>query len=93
MLTNTPQHLKDVKTNILDVTPLELLAAQDPTMRSSVSAGRDVAEIAVGDTFRGKTGLYTWLQEVEGPLESLDEVRQEELWKKTLQWASLDVSW
>ena len=79
--------------SIMTTTPLEELQKRDPTLRTAEPAGRDVAEMALGGTFSGKTGIYTWLQKEQDPVAAMDEVKQEELWVKTMEWAGVHVPW
>lgn len=60
-----------------------------PTLRTAGPAGVDVIELAVSPKYAGKRGFYTLLHEDQSSPDSQDETKQENLWKKTLEWARI----
>ncbi|KAI1391009.1 NAD(P)-binding protein [Hypoxylon trugodes] len=68
---------------------LPLLQLMTPTLRSAAPAGVDVIELAISPTYAGQQGFFTLLQKDESSPESNNEVKQESLWKQTLQWAQV----
>jgi hypothetical protein len=60
-----------------------------PTLRTTTLAAKDLIEIAVGDDYRDVNGYYLMSSKDSSSPESLDEKKQEMVWKKSLQWASI----
>jgi hypothetical protein len=89
MTTNTPidMHLLQ-KWLLLPLLPLFKLA-MGPTLRTAASAAIDVVALAVDPQYADKRGFYTMLQEDESAPQSRNEAIQENLWKKTLEWARI----
>ncbi|KAI1323507.1 NAD(P)-binding protein [Xylariaceae sp. FL0255] len=70
--------------------PLQpLLSLIDLTLRVAALAGADVIELALNSKFASKTGFFTLLMQDESSPESNDEVKQELIWTKTLEWARI----
>ena len=66
-----------------------LRSLSDPTMRTADVAGADVAQLALGVAHPGERGYFTLLEKDKSSDESLDEEKQERLWKKTLEWVKI----
>ncbi|KAI1329091.1 NAD(P)-binding protein [Xylariaceae sp. FL0255] len=86
--TNTPAMLTYMQRLVLQpLRPVLRLIA--PDLRRASEAGVDVAELVLDrkEKYRGVKGYLRLM--VEGPSsdESLDEMKQEALWDKTLEWA------
>lgn len=64
-----------------------LLRLLDPTMRTSAEAGADVIDLVTENAFPGQRGYFTLLEKDESAPESRDEEKQQDLWKKSAEWA------
>ncbi|KAE8369052.1 hypothetical protein BDV27DRAFT_153503 [Aspergillus caelatus] len=85
---NTPAKLQFISRFVIQ--PLQpLLKYKDPTMRTAAEAGIDAAELAVDPQFTGAKGYFTWKKQDTSSPESLDAVKQQRLWEKTLEWVGL----
>ncbi|KAI0889239.1 uncharacterized protein GGS22DRAFT_69007 [Annulohypoxylon maeteangense] len=86
--TNTPWWYPYMQTFILrPFLPLHQL--RDPTIRTAALAGIDVAELALNPAYAGERGFFTFLKKDQSSAESQDEVKQEALWAKSLEWAKI----
>lgn len=61
----------------------------DPTGRSAATAAVDVARLALNEQNPGETGYFTLGNPDSGSKDSQDEVVQEALWLKTVEWTGL----
>lgn len=74
----------------LVVRPLRpLLRLVDPCVRTSADAGIDVARLATNEASPNERGHFILLEKSESSPESLDEKKQEGLWKKSAEWVGL----
>lgn len=72
------------------VRPLRpLIRLVDPTVRTSADAGKDVARLAINEARPNERGYFTLLEKCESSPESLDEDKQEEVWRRSSQWVGL----
>ncbi|KAI5791974.1 short-chain dehydrogenase/reductase-like protein sdr [Geopyxis carbonaria] len=60
-----------------------------PTLRNSSVAAKDMVEVAVGESVKGKRGYFTMAAEDRSTEEAYDEAKQELLWRKSLEWAGI----
>jgi hypothetical protein len=61
----------------------------DPTARTVATAGIDVARLATNEAHPGERGYFTLLKPDQGSKESRDEITQDALWSKSVQWVGL----
>lgn len=74
----------------LVVRPLRpLLRLVDPCIRTSAEAGTDVARLAINEASPNERGHFVLLEKSESSPDSLDERKQEELWRKSGEWAGI----
>lgn len=66
-----------------------LLRFMDPTMRTSGEAGSDVVDLATNKAHAHERGYFTLLEKDASAPASMDEEKQQGLWKKTMQWAGI----
>jgi NAD(P)-dependent dehydrogenase (short-subunit alcohol dehydrogenase family) len=66
-----------------------LLRFADPTMRTSSEAGTDVAKLAVNEASPGARGFFTLLKQDTSSPDSLNEMVQNDIWEKTLEWTGI----
>lgn len=86
--TNTPAALSYLQTWVLQ--PLQpLLRFMVPGMRRSADAGIDVAELALNEKHVDERGYFGLMMPGPSSMKSLDITKQEELWKKTAEWANM----
>lgn len=87
--TNTPQSLKNVQSFMLRPLRPILRAVMDPTLRTSATAGVDVADLAASRAYPGERGYFTMLKKDESSPESQVVEKQERIWAGTLRWARI----
>ncbi|KAF4963027.1 hypothetical protein FSARC_8937 [Fusarium sarcochroum] len=68
---------------------LPLLKHVTSSVRPSVEAGRDLAEISVGDSFKGRSGYFVGLRRDEETAASKDVEKRDALWRACWEWAGL----
>lgn len=86
--TRTPRML--VLLSIFVIRPLRpLLRFMDPTIRTSAEAGTDVIDLATEKAHPHERGYFTLLEKDASAPESMDEAKQQALWKETLQWPGI----
>ncbi|KAM0551387.1 hypothetical protein ACHAPJ_008496 [Fusarium lateritium] len=68
---------------------LPLLKYVTSSVRPSAEAGRDLAEISVGDSFKGIKGYFVGLNRDEETPVSKDVKKRDALWKACWEWAGL----
>ncbi|CAJ2510338.1 Uu.00g050410.m01.CDS01 [Anthostomella pinea] len=86
--TNTPPLVQWVQKLVLQ--PFRpVLRFVDPYIRTAADAGVDVAELALNQALPGERGYLKLLKRESSSKDSLDEVKQEKLWAKTLEWAKI----
>ncbi|KAI0967526.1 hypothetical protein F4678DRAFT_245712 [Xylaria arbuscula] len=86
--TNTPALLSHIQRFVLQ--PLQsVFSLIAPYLRNSADAGADVAEIVLNHKFTGERGYFRLLVPGPSSIESLDEVKQQKLWEKTVEWAKI----
>ena len=61
----------------------------DPTARTVAKAAIDVARLATNEANPGECGYFTLLNLDQGSKEGRDEIVQEALWLKSVQWVGL----
>lgn len=61
----------------------------DPTMRTAAEAAADIVEFATNHASPNERGYFTLAKRDVSSPDSLDEKKQEALWRKTLQWARI----
>lgn len=59
------------------------------TLRTAGPAGVDVIELALSPKYANKRGFFTMLREDKSSPDSQNEIKQEALWEKTLEWARI----
>jgi hypothetical protein len=59
----------------------------DPTMRTTAEASVDVINLATDQT--KEQGYYTLFRKDTSSPDSLDESKQQQLWKKTFDWVKI----
>ena len=58
-------------------------------MRTSASAGVDVAELATNKAHPGERGYFTLLEKDASSPDSMNEETQQKLWVQSLTWAGI----
>lgn len=66
-----------------------LLRLVDPSVRTSSDAGTDVARLAINEASPNKRGHFMLLEKSESSPDSLDEGKQEAMWRKSVEWVGL----
>jgi hypothetical protein len=61
----------------------------DPCVRTSADAGKDVARLAVNEACPNERGYFVLLDKTESSPDSLDENKQEELWRRSIEWVGI----
>lgn len=60
-------------------------------MRSTSEAASDVVGLAMNKINPGETGYFTLSEKDKSSPDSYNEEAQEKLWKKTLEWGSVNT--
>lgn len=66
-----------------------LIRLIDPTVRTSADAGRDVARLATNEASPDERGYFTLLEKCDSSPDSLDEKKQDEVWRRSAQWVGV----
>ncbi|GAP93179.1 putative short-chain dehydrogenase [Rosellinia necatrix] len=86
--TNTPAMLSYMQRFVLQpLRPVLRLMVSD--VRGSADAGIDVADLALNQKHSGRRGYFRLMVPGPSSAESLDETKQDKLWRKTAEWAKL----
>ena len=87
---NTPTQIKVMSSFIIRRLSFLLRRFMDPTMRSAGEAASDVVGLATNQINPGESGYFTLSKKDKSSTDSYDEAVQDKLWKKTLEWGSIN---
>ncbi|KAL3484393.1 NAD(P)-binding protein [Aspergillus germanicus] len=86
---NTPIFLKIMSFLIIRPFLFLLRRFSDPTMRTSAEAAADIVEFATNTASPGERGYFTLSRKDDSSPASLDQAKQNALWRKTIEWAGI----
>lgn len=66
-----------------------LIRLMDPTVRTSADAGTDIARLATNEASPNERGYFTLLKKENSSPESMDQKKQEDVWRRSAQWVGL----